>query len=186
MLRELMLVAEFHEKFDVPMRSIPDESIDVKELRLRRRLIREETDELIIALLHSNVVEVADGAVDVNYVTAGTCIQVGARPTPIHFQKAIKELIEISRKVIDDGLRFKRWDQVQVGAAMLHSTVLGMCVSLNLPYYDLLDAVHQNNLTKLGPDGKVHKDADGKVLKPSNYVPVDLKTVLINAGVIKE
>lgn len=36
------------------------------------------------------------------------------------------------------------------------------------------DLVHANNMTKLGPDGKVLKREDGKVIKPSNYKPVNL------------
>jgi predicted HAD superfamily Cof-like phosphohydrolase len=36
------------------------------------------------------------------------------------------------------------------------------------------DLVHENNLTKAGPDGKVHRREDGKILKPDNYKKVDL------------
>lgn len=36
------------------------------------------------------------------------------------------------------------------------------------------DLIHENNMTKLGPDGKVVKNASGKVIKPANYKPVDL------------
>lgn len=39
------------------------------------------------------------------------------------------------------------------------------------------DMVHENNLTKLGADGKVVKNQNGKVVKPSNYVSVDLKSL---------
>ena len=35
--------------------------------------------------------------------------------------------------------------------------------------------VHKNNLTKIGPDGKVLRDPDGKVKKPEGFKPVDLK-----------
>ena len=36
------------------------------------------------------------------------------------------------------------------------------------------DLVHANNMTKLDEDGKVHKNENGKVIKPANYKPVDL------------
>ena len=39
------------------------------------------------------------------------------------------------------------------------------------------DLVHANNMTKLDENGKVHKDESGKVIKPSNYKPVDLKVL---------
>ena len=35
--------------------------------------------------------------------------------------------------------------------------------------------VHANNMTKVGPDGKVIRDADGKILKPEGFQSVDLK-----------
>lgn len=37
------------------------------------------------------------------------------------------------------------------------------------------DLIHTNNMTKLGEDGKVQKNENGKVIKPDNYKPVDLK-----------
>lgn len=41
-------------------------------------------------------------------------------------------------------------------------------------YEDAWDLVHANNLTKLDENGNVVKNANGKVIKPSNYVPVNL------------
>ena len=35
--------------------------------------------------------------------------------------------------------------------------------------------VHQNNLTKVGPNGKVLRDPNGKILKPQGFQPVNLK-----------
>jgi predicted HAD superfamily Cof-like phosphohydrolase len=39
------------------------------------------------------------------------------------------------------------------------------------------DLVHRNNMTKVGPDGKVQRRPDGKIMKPENYVKVELKTI---------
>ena len=36
------------------------------------------------------------------------------------------------------------------------------------------ELVHKNNMTKVGPDGKVLRNPDGKILKPQGFVPVDL------------
>jgi predicted HAD superfamily Cof-like phosphohydrolase len=38
--------------------------------------------------------------------------------------------------------------------------------------------VHENNMTKVQEDGKVLKDASGKVLKPQGYKKVDLRNLL--------
>lgn len=37
------------------------------------------------------------------------------------------------------------------------------------------ELVHQNNLTKVGPNGKVLRDPNGKILKPQGFQPVNLK-----------
>ena len=39
------------------------------------------------------------------------------------------------------------------------------------------ELVHKNNMTKVGPDGKVLRNPDGKILKPDGFVPVDLTTL---------
>jgi predicted HAD superfamily Cof-like phosphohydrolase len=38
--------------------------------------------------------------------------------------------------------------------------------------------VHENNMTKIGPDGKVMRRADGKILKPPGYKSVDLSDLV--------
>ena len=40
------------------------------------------------------------------------------------------------------------------------------------------ELVHQNNMTKVQEDGKVMKNPDGKVLKPTGYTPVNLRSLL--------
>ena len=43
--------------------------------------------------------------------------------------------------------------------------------------------VHQSNMSKLGPDGKPVKRADGKVLKGPQYRPPDLSHIVKNTPV---
>ncbi len=38
--------------------------------------------------------------------------------------------------------------------------------------------IHENNMSKLGTDGKPIKDVSGKVQKPEGFVPVDLAPLL--------
>jgi predicted HAD superfamily Cof-like phosphohydrolase len=49
-----------------------------------------------------------------------------------------------------------------------------LCCLLGWDIDEAQDLVHQNNLSKLGPDGKVIRREDGKVLKPEGYKKVDL------------
>lgn len=44
---------------------------------------------------------------------------------------------------------------------------------------EAFNRVHANNMTKVGADGKVLRNPDGKILKPENFVPVDLSDLVI-------
>lgn len=44
---------------------------------------------------------------------------------------------------------------------------------------EAFNRVHANNMTKVGADGKVLRNPDGKILKPDNFVPVDLTDLVI-------
>jgi len=43
---------------------------------------------------------------------------------------------------------------------------------------EAFNRVHANNMTKIGPDGKVIRNAAGKILKGPNFVPVDLSDLV--------
>lgn len=43
---------------------------------------------------------------------------------------------------------------------------------------EAFERVHLNNLQKVGPDGKVLRNPDGKILKPQGFVPVDLSDLI--------
>jgi predicted HAD superfamily Cof-like phosphohydrolase len=54
----------------------------------------------------------------------------------------------------------------------------GFAELLDLPIDTALAEVHANNLTKLGPDGKPIRRADGKILKPADYQPCNLNHLI--------
>lgn len=91
-------------------------------VNLRMKLLREEVDELEMALLNKDRVETLDALVDIDYIARGTAQEAGLLDK------------------LEDG-----WD-----------------------------LVHANNLTKLDENGKVVKNAYGKIIKPKNYKAVDL------------
>jgi predicted HAD superfamily Cof-like phosphohydrolase len=55
--------------------------------------------------------------------------------------------------------------------------VYGTAEVLEIPLERVFEAVHANNMTKLGPDGKPIVREDGKFLKPDTYVPLDVSTI---------
>jgi predicted HAD superfamily Cof-like phosphohydrolase len=50
----------------------------------------------------------------------------------------------------------------------------GMASAFGIPIDTVFKEVHRSNMSKLGPDGKPVKRADGKVTKGPNYKPADL------------
>jgi predicted HAD superfamily Cof-like phosphohydrolase len=42
----------------------------------------------------------------------------------------------------------------------------------------VFEAVHQSNMSKIGPDGKVHYNEYGKVIKPPGYTKPNIQEVL--------
>ena len=183
---EIDLVRDFHRAFGRPVRQIPVDNIPKEETDLRQRLQREEVDELKVALATGDIVGVADGGGDAMYIAAGTCVQVGVEPTIHDFCDASAELLEDAQIVLNKGTHMHEWDQVRIGACMLEIVVRGMMACLGIPYEEAFRLIHENNMSKLGPDGKPIYREDGKILKPDTYVSVEpkLRELLISSGVI--
>lgn len=100
-------------------------------------------------------------------------IDYGIRQKGVALRKRLlQEEVEELEEAMDNG------DIVEVldaGVDILY-IVLG-----TMHEYDLLDKfeeawnlIHANNMSKLGKDGRVLRNEFGKVIKPSNYKPVDL------------
>lgn len=51
---------------------------------------------------------------------------------------------------------------------------LGTAVAYGIPMDEIFDEVHRSNMDKLGPDGKVRRREDGKVLKPEGWKPPNI------------
>ena len=56
--------------------------------------------------------------------------------------------------------------------------VLGAAVAFGIDLGAVFREVHRSNMSKLWPDGTVHKSAVGKVIKPPTYSPADVAGVL--------
>lgn len=68
--------------------------------------------------------------------------------------------------------------EVADACADLKWVIEGLEHTLNIPQQAVWDEVARSNLSKIGKDGKVHKRADGKVLKPEGWTPPDIKSIL--------
>lgn len=71
------MVREFHEKYGVEVRKMPEGQVPFDEFVLRGKLIAEESLELQGAMVRNDLVEIADAIADLIYVTAGTALTYG-------------------------------------------------------------------------------------------------------------
>lgn len=75
-------VEAFHKKMHLPVRKIPH--VPGKDERdLRMRLLSEEYVELQSGIMEKNLIDIADGAADLIYVTIGTLLHFGLPFDPI-------------------------------------------------------------------------------------------------------
>jgi hypothetical protein len=55
--------------------------------------------------------------------------------------------------------------------------IYGTAEELQIPLEEVFKAVHQNNMQKIWPDGEVHYNEFGKILKPPGFVPLDVSAL---------
>ncbi|MFB8773141.1 MazG nucleotide pyrophosphohydrolase domain-containing protein [Streptomyces broussonetiae] len=84
------------------------------------------------------------------------------------------EVAEVSVTGPLDRLAHELADVVYVayGTALVHGIDLDQVIA----------EIHRSNMTKLGPDGRVDRRPDGKVLKGAHYEPPDVSAVLRRQG----
>ena len=71
------MVEEFHQTYGLPVRTTPGLDVEIGLQDLRKRLMREELDEVCAAIDSGDLIEVADGLADLLYVVYGTAITFG-------------------------------------------------------------------------------------------------------------
>lgn len=191
-------VLEFNQIFDVVTRTEP--KIDVPEKEFRFDLIFEEVRELGDAIADEDFVEIADALGDIIYVVYGAGLTFGlnlemavasgrelAESLGIFKDTANGLLSDTGRHIILDFLR-KALDSnnprhVQSTLATIIVSVEYAALFLDIPLTEVVDVIHESNLSKLGEDGKpIFFEYNGarKVGKGPNYKPPteDIKRIL--------
>jgi len=60
--------------------------------------------------------------------------------------------------------------------------LVGTALEYGIPLARVWDAVQAANMAKVGPDGKVIRREDGKILKPEGWQPADIAGILNSEG----
>lgn len=71
-----------------------------------------------------------------------------------------------------------QWEHMAKELADALYVIYGTAEELSLDLYAAFDRTHQSNMDKLWPDGQVHYNEYGKVIKPPTYKAPDLKGVV--------
>ena len=77
-----------------------------------------------------------------------------------------------------DGYKNKDLVEIADACADLKWVIEGLEHTLNIPQQEVWNEVSRSNLAKIGSDGKVHKRADGKVMKPEGWTPPNIKAII--------
>lgn len=101
----------------------------------------------------------------------------------------IKE--EVIRELLPAMDRFKTFPSpenltdVADGLVDAVYVVIGAAVALDLPWEELWNEVQRSNMAKVQADGTIHRREDGKILKPADWIPPDLFSIILEWGTDK-
>jgi predicted HAD superfamily Cof-like phosphohydrolase len=95
-------VLEFHKQIGLTIGEfphIPDSDV----LNLRRELVREEYEELMVGLYEENLTDIADASIDLIYVLIGMLITMGVDPRPVWREVQRANLRKVGGPKREDG-----------------------------------------------------------------------------------
>lgn len=149
-------VREFHEKFGHPVNEGTSdlESLPAGLVKLRMDLIAEEFFELVGA--------------------------VYSEDAAARMEDAWEDLYSQGLDYNKDGSR--NLDIVETADALgdMDYVINGFAHVAGIPHDDVVDEIHDSNMSKLGADGKPILREDGKILKGPDYFRPDIVKVLLS------
>lgn len=110
MFREQLDVMNFHIALDIPeamTTTSPANPPEIRRPELRRKLILEESTELMNALTERNMIEVIDGMCDLIVVTYGTAVEMGIDLEPFWNEVHKSNMAKQGGPTREDGKKLK-------------------------------------------------------------------------------
>lgn len=187
-------VKEFHETFRAAVGTEPSISTGFETLRVA--LIAEEVNETLLAIMTNDEVEFADGLGDLDYVIEGAAITFGIQideETLKYCRDAIKDdnYVELIGHLVlgvrglneflmpsDTYPEEYRLRYVQACLTNLKSIVWEIADRAGIPLEQIIDEIHDSNMSKLDENGQPIFREDGKILKGKNFRKPDIAKVL--------
>lgn len=186
MKKQLAQVAEFHKAFNIPILS-QGERPTQERINLRKKLMKEEIQELDFANDNDGCEEISKEACDVLYVICGTILEFGWQSnshidymdTQFLIQWTPNEMPDTPSDYMNGVFTYFREFAKMPSLKPLSL----MCMNLRnfliskgllLNFERCFNEVHRSNMSKLDANGKPIYRPDGKVLKSDLYKPADL------------
>lgn len=179
-------VYEFQTKFKRQISPVP--SVEVKDAKLRWRLISEEMSELFLAALRSDYIEMADALGDLDYVIEGAAItfgfklnyDIGYSLDNWVFDGDIIGAMYTSFEYFSNALNYGSWEEARLFLSELRGFVYLLAERWEVPLEEIVAAIHKSNMTKLDEDGEPILDSHDKIMKGPNYIPPteDIKKIM--------
>lgn len=96
--------------------------------------------------------------------------------------RELKVALEACQQFKDDpDLYYQLLAEVCAEGTDLVYVLMGLFNCLGLPFGAMFREIHAANMRKVGPDGKVMRREDGKVLKPAGWKPANKLGVVMEA-----
>ncbi|HEX9136573.1 MAG TPA: hypothetical protein VF905_06475 [Nitrospirota bacterium] len=181
------LVREFHETFRAAVAT--EASITTGFEDLRAKLIIEEAAETLLAIMSSDSVEFADGLGDLDYVIEGAAITFGIDlqemfdlamkryegyayyeliGTLVLGVKSLAEVLREETRGEEDNQGYEIED-VEALLAHIKAIVWTIANQWGIPLKEIIEVIHESNMSKLDADGHPIFREDGKILKGENF-----------------
>ena len=100
-----------------------------------------------------------------------------ALPSP-EVVKLRRKLIEEETKEFDEAAEKGDLNEIAKELADILVVVYGAAVTYGIDMEAIFKEVHRSNMTKIWEDGKIHRRADGKILKPPTYSKADVGPIM--------
>lgn len=201
--RFLSDVRAFHEVCALPVAASPA-TLTKDRVDLRERLLLEEWEETKKAIKEKDVVEVADGLIDVIYIAAGTALECGVSIHPMDelltgdemgpfARDLVKplsdrkpevrltpnygpvELMNIYVAAANRDIAGDDYKKTSSALSRVVETALFLGAVCGIPMHEVWKEIQRSNMSKVDPEtGVVRKREDGKVLKPEGWTRPDV------------
>jgi predicted HAD superfamily Cof-like phosphohydrolase len=178
-------VTKFHFAFDLAI----GQDIGFELYCLRSSLINEEKAEFDAAMSKGSKIDILDALCDLLYVLDGAFVSSKASKYSPYILKwkgyfeehgskdCVFSLQDNLCSFLDELLTPEKSFDLFESLCTCYSIIMNTATRFELPMVEGFRLVHQNNMSKLGEDGKPVRNDYGKIIKPSGYKPVDLSVL---------